>query len=120
MPKVVHAARVTVTQSAVWRTCSRCGQLAPLPPEIDRCPACEPLCDPAAALTAVELDEARAELTKVCRSCRTRLERIHAINAYLTGYLGSLVAAVMAREPYITGSLRRAYALYTVREQVTR
>jgi hypothetical protein len=42
MPKVVDAARVTVTQNAVWRTCTTCGQLAALPPDVDVCPVCGP------------------------------------------------------------------------------
>jgi hypothetical protein len=104
----------------VWRTCTGCGQLAPLPPEIDRCSACEPLNDPAAALTVAELDEARQVLTDLCRACRTPLDRMHAVNAYLAGYLGSHGHRVLAGEPCITGSLRRASALYAVREQVTR
>jgi hypothetical protein len=41
MPKVVDTARVTTRESAVWRTCSGCGLLAPLPPGIDRCPVCD-------------------------------------------------------------------------------
>ena len=120
MPKVVDAARVTVKHNAVWRTCTGCGQLAPLPPQVDHCAACDPLTglDPGAALTVAELDQARAVLVGVCRTCRTSLERLHAVNAYLTGYLGSTVTAVLAGEPCLTGSLRRASALFAVREQV--
>ncbi len=41
MPKVVDAARVSVKHDAVWRTCIGCDQLAPLPPEEDRCDTCQ-------------------------------------------------------------------------------
>jgi hypothetical protein len=40
MPTVVDAARVTTSPSAVWRICTGCGWLAPLPPEVDRCERC--------------------------------------------------------------------------------
>jgi hypothetical protein len=33
-------ARVTTPHGAVWRTCTGCDALAPLPPEIDRCDQC--------------------------------------------------------------------------------
>jgi hypothetical protein len=119
MPKVVDAARVTAAQSAVWRTCAGCGQLVALPPEIDHCSGCEPRSDAGAALTVAELDEARAHLTEVCQSCRTQLDRLQAVNAYLVGYFGSTVTAAVAGDPYVRKSLRRAAAFYAVREQVT-
>jgi hypothetical protein len=52
MPKVVDAARVSVKHDAVWRTCTGCEQLAPLPPEVDRCDTCQP-----AAGSAIVPDE---------------------------------------------------------------
>jgi hypothetical protein len=49
MPTVADAARVTTRDNAaVWRTCTTCGHLAPLPPTVDRCAACD---QPAAAGT---------------------------------------------------------------------
>ncbi len=43
MPTVVHAARATVKDGAVWRTCAGCGLLAALPPDVTYCPACTPI-----------------------------------------------------------------------------
>jgi hypothetical protein len=42
MPTVSNAARVTSKDGAVWRTCTGCGVLAALPPDIDRCAGCQP------------------------------------------------------------------------------
>jgi hypothetical protein len=41
MPTVSKAARLTTRDTAVWRTCIGCGQLAPLPPEVDHCCYCD-------------------------------------------------------------------------------
>jgi hypothetical protein len=41
MPTVADAARVTTRDNAVWRTCTTCGQLAPLPPTVNRCARCD-------------------------------------------------------------------------------
>ncbi|MBB2945338.1 hypothetical protein FB565_005071 [Actinoplanes lutulentus] len=40
MPKVVDAARVTTRDNTVWRTCTECGQLRPIPDGVERCDAC--------------------------------------------------------------------------------
>ena len=40
MPKVVDAARVTAPSNTVWRTCTGCDQLAPLPADVDLCQLC--------------------------------------------------------------------------------
>ncbi|MER7006666.1 hypothetical protein ABT297_26990 [Dactylosporangium sp. NPDC000555] len=40
MPKLVDAARLTSPDGAVWRTCSACQTLTPLPPAVQRCDAC--------------------------------------------------------------------------------
>ncbi len=121
MPKVIDAARVTTRDNAVWRTCSGCGQLAALAPDADRCPACTPTptAEVAPVFTAAELDEARATLVNACSDARSALDRRHAAQAFLTGYLGSAVTAAVAGEPG-TVSLRKAAALYAVQEQVTR
>lgn len=34
--------RLTTRHSAVWRECARCGALAPLSPDEDRCQSCRP------------------------------------------------------------------------------
>jgi hypothetical protein len=43
MPKVVDAARVSVSNDAVWRSCAGCGALVALPPDVTRCPTCIPV-----------------------------------------------------------------------------
>jgi hypothetical protein len=43
MPKVVDAARVSVSNHAVWRSCAGCGALAALPPDVTRCAVCVPI-----------------------------------------------------------------------------
>ncbi|MEU4693178.1 hypothetical protein [Actinoplanes sp. NPDC023714] len=40
MPKVVDAARVTTRDNTVWRTCTGCSRLKPLPDGVDRCEDC--------------------------------------------------------------------------------
>jgi hypothetical protein len=40
MAKVVDAARITSRDGTVWRTCSICGTLGALAPDIETCPAC--------------------------------------------------------------------------------
>ena len=40
MPKVVDAARVTTPTNTVWRTCTGCDRLRPLPDGVDRCDDC--------------------------------------------------------------------------------
>ncbi len=40
MPKVIDAARVTTPDTAVWRECPCCGQLAALAPDALFCDAC--------------------------------------------------------------------------------
>ena len=40
MPKVVDAARATIRDNAVWRTCPTCDQLAPMPPDALFCDTC--------------------------------------------------------------------------------
>jgi hypothetical protein len=55
MPTVSNAARVTSKDGAVWRTCKRCGILAALPPDVDRCANCQP------ATTLVPAAQLRAE-----------------------------------------------------------
>ncbi|GGM51000.1 hypothetical protein GCM10007977_060990 [Dactylosporangium sucinum] len=40
MAKVVHAARITAPDGAIWRTCSDCGQLTALPQNVERCTNC--------------------------------------------------------------------------------
>jgi hypothetical protein len=42
MPTVSNAARITSKDGAVWRTCTGCGALAALPPDIDLCAGCQP------------------------------------------------------------------------------
>ncbi|GIE92308.1 hypothetical protein [Actinoplanes regularis] len=41
MPKVVDAARVTTRDNTVWRTCTGCSLLKPLPDDVDRCGVCD-------------------------------------------------------------------------------
>ncbi|GAB1688364.1 hypothetical protein [Krasilnikovia sp. M28-CT-15] len=117
MPKVVDAARVTTSPSAVWRTCTTCDQLVPLAPDTDRCPRCQ-TSSAGPAFTDRELAEARADLAEACAHCRTRLDRIDAVNAFLTGYLGTVVTAVLGGRNDGGASLRRAAARYAVRKQV--
>ena len=40
MPTVMDAARITIRDNAVWRTCTGCTLLAPLTPDVDRCADC--------------------------------------------------------------------------------
>ncbi|GAA0473666.1 hypothetical protein Ade02nite_73990 [Paractinoplanes deccanensis] len=40
MPKVVDAARVTTRDDTVWRTCTECAHLRPIPDGVERCDAC--------------------------------------------------------------------------------
>jgi hypothetical protein len=40
MPKVVDAARVTIPDAQVWRTCPACDQLAAMPPDALFCDTC--------------------------------------------------------------------------------
>jgi hypothetical protein len=119
MPKVIDAARVSVKHDAVWRVCAGCGALAALAPEVTHCPACAP--DPAeqaaVAFTSAELAAARAVLAGFCRGARTPHDRVHAVYACLTGYLGAVVTAAAAGEP-VESTMRKAAALYAVREQV--
>ncbi|RZU50817.1 hypothetical protein EV385_2603 [Krasilnikovia cinnamomea] len=118
MPKVVDAARVTTPPSAVWRSCTTCDHLVPLAPDTARCPRCQHLSATGPAFTERELAEARADLAEACAHCRTRLDRIDAVNAFLTGYLGTVVTAVLGGRNDGGASLRRAAALYAVRKQV--
>jgi hypothetical protein len=120
MPKVVDAARVTTRDNAVWRTCAGCSQLAALPPELTTCPACTSDTDEpgVAGFTARELSAARATLTDVCRLASTPGQRRDTVNAFLTGYLGGAVTAAVAGQPGAAVAVRRAAALYAVREQV--
>ncbi|SCL64959.1 hypothetical protein GA0070604_5327 [Micromonospora eburnea] len=37
---IAAAVRITTKSSAVWRDCDRCGRLAPLAPDQDRCRDC--------------------------------------------------------------------------------
>jgi hypothetical protein len=45
MPTVSNAAQITSKDGAVWRTCTGCGTLAALPPDLDRCTSCQPVTD---------------------------------------------------------------------------
>jgi hypothetical protein len=40
MPKLVDTAHVSSPDGTVWRTCSACQILAPLPPAVECCDAC--------------------------------------------------------------------------------
>jgi hypothetical protein len=51
MPKLIDTVRITTTDSAVWRTCTACGLLAALPPDVEHCRHCRPAVGPAAAAT---------------------------------------------------------------------
>ncbi len=42
MPTVSNAARATTKDGAVWRTCTTCGVLAALAPDVEQCTACQP------------------------------------------------------------------------------
>jgi len=41
MSKLSDTARVTVADGAVWRTCTDCGRLAALAPDVARCADCD-------------------------------------------------------------------------------
>ncbi len=41
MPKLTDTVRITTAEDHVWRTCTRCELLAPLPADIEHCEHCQ-------------------------------------------------------------------------------
>ncbi|WP_229076057.1 hypothetical protein [Actinoplanes sp. DH11] len=62
MPKVSDAARVTTKDNTVWRTCTGCSRLKPLPDQADRCDSCATEKPPAATGSGWDIAYDFAEL----------------------------------------------------------